>query len=405
MPPVESGMSAITREKLQQAVGLVSASDADVWLTFVRETALGGDPVLPLILEGGLTWQSALIVTSAGRKIAVLGNYDVDPLLQSGDWDEVVPYVQGIKAPLLDVLDKHVPAGGKIAVNYSTDDVKADGLSHGMFLLLESYLAGTRFASHLVSAEEIVMSLRGVKTPAEVASMRSAIQETDLLFEDIAAFAKIGTTERAVYEMVHEKIKSRNLGFSWDPAGDPIVNSGPNSMIGHGIASSKITLEPGHVLHIDLGVIKNGYSSDIQRCWYVGEAGESIPEDVLKVVESVNGAISAGAAVLKPGALGHEVDAAARSYLVSCGYDEYLHAFGHQVGRVAHDGGAILGPKWERYGSTPSIPIKKGEVYTLELGVIMENRGYLGLEEMVVVTDDGCEWLTNRQLEIKIIGS
>jgi len=98
------------------------------------------------------------------------------------------------------------------------------------------------------------------------------------------------------------------------------------------------------------------------------------------------------------------VDAAARSYLVGCGYDEYLHAFGHQVGRVAHDGGAILGPKWERYGTTPSIPIKTGEVYTLELGVITENRGYLGLEEMVLVTETGVEWLTNRQLTLPTIG-
>ena len=397
-------MSAITREKLQQAVELVSASEVDVWLTFVRETAMGGDPVLPLILEGGLTWQSALLVTATGRKVAVLGNYDADPLKESGDWDDIVPYVQGIKAPLIDQLEKLVPEGGKIAVNYSTNDVKADGLSHGMYLLLENYLAGTRFASSLVSAEPIVMALRGVKTPAEVAAMRTAIVETDRLFEEIAAFAKIGTTERSVYDMVHEKIKERGLGFAWDSAGDPIVNSGPNSMIGHGIPSAKISLEPGHIFHIDLGVIKDGYSSDIQRCWYVSEPGGEIPQDVAKVVKSVTGAISAGAAVLKPGVLGHEVDAAARSYLVGCGYDEYLHAFGHQVGRVAHDGGAVLGPMWERYGSTPSIPIKKGEVYTLELGVITGSRGYLGLEEMVIVTDNGCEWLTKRQTEISVIG-
>ncbi len=240
-------MASITGEKLAQAAELVSESEVAVWLTFVRETAMGGDAVLPLILHGGLTWQSALIVTAAGRKIAVVGNYDADPLRLSGDWDEIVPYVQGIRAPLLDVLEKHVPRGCKIAVNYSPNDVKADGLSHGMFLLLKEYLAGTRFDHSLVSAESIVMSLRGVKTPAEVQCMRTAIQETDRLFCEIGQFAKIGTTELAIHEMVHERIKARGLGFAWDSLGDPIVNSGPDSMIGHGLPKPNISKQPGHI--------------------------------------------------------------------------------------------------------------------------------------------------------------
>ena len=136
----------------------------------------------------------------------------------------------------------------------------------------------------------------------------------------------------------------------------------------------------------------------------MSDTESTIPRDVAKAFEAVRGALTAGAKALRPGALGFEVDAAARSFLVEAGYDEYLHALGHQVGRVAHDGGAILGPKWERYGSTPIIPVKAGEVYTLELGVIVPGRGYLGLEEMVVVTDDGCEWLSKRQLVLPIIG-
>src|SRR5690242_2930204 len=75
----------LTTEKLSQAQRLVAEAGVDVWVTFVRETAEGGDPVLPLILEGGLTWQSALMVTRDGRRIAILGNYDADPLKASGD--------------------------------------------------------------------------------------------------------------------------------------------------------------------------------------------------------------------------------------------------------------------------------------------------------------------------------
>jgi Xaa-Pro dipeptidase len=398
-------MAALTGAKLAQAQRLVSDAGVDVWLTFVRETAEGGDPVLPLILDGGLTWQSALLVTRKGERVAIVGNYDADPLKASGDWTEVVPYVQGIRQPLLDTLDRVCGPDPKIAVNFSTNDVKADGLSHGMYLLLERYLAGTRFEGTLVSAESIVMALRSQKTPEEVARMRRAIAETDVLFDEIGAFARIGVTEREVYDHVQGLIRDRGFGFAWDPAGDPIVNSGPHSMIGHGIPSETIKIEPGHVFHVDLGIIVDGYSSDIQRCWYVPESRESgLPPDVVRAAEAVNGAITAGAQILKPGVEGWQVDKAARDFLVSAGYEEYMHALGHQVGRVAHDGGAILGPKWERYGRTPMMPVQKDQVYTLELGVILPDRGYLGIEEMVVVTDTGCEFLSNRQMEIRLLG-
>lgn len=176
-------------------------------------------------------------------------------------------------------------------------------------------------------------------------------------------------------------------------------------MIGHGLPSDGISLEPGHIFHIDLGIVVEEYSSDIQRCWYVGGEGEAtLPDDVQKAFKAVLGAIDAGAAALKPGAMGWEVDAAARAFLVSQGFDEYMHAFGHQVGRVAHDGGVTLGPQWERYGKSPSKKVQANEVYTLELGVIMPTRGYLGLEEMVLVTDSGLQWLTHRQVDLPFLG-
>jgi Xaa-Pro aminopeptidase len=288
----------------------------------------------------------------------------------------------------------------KIGLNYSANDVKADGLTHGMFLLLQDYLREANVV--FVSAEELAMSLRGQKAAEEVRRMREAIRETDVLFEDIAAFACKGRpSERAIYHHVHTLIRSRGLGFSWDSAGDPIVNSGPDSMIGHGVPSDSIFVEEGHVFHVDLGVEKDGYCSDMQRCWYVGQ---TVPEDVQRGLDAVNRAISAAADALKPGVAGYVVDEAARQSIVASGYEEYLHAVGHQVGRSAHDGGTVLGPRWERYGSTPYREVQEREVYTLELGVVLPGRGYLGLEEMVQVTSSGVEWLSDRQLEMPTLG-
>ncbi|MCH8274635.1 MAG: aminopeptidase P family protein [Armatimonadetes bacterium] len=409
-------MHGITAEKIRQAQALVKDSGVDLWLTFVRETSDGGDPVLPLLIEGGLTWQSALIIAKTGERVAIVGNYDAEPLEASGDWDEVVPYDEGIRGPLLETLERLIPAEHswpKIAVNFSTSDPKADGLSHGMYLLLQEYLDETRFEGRLVSGEDIAGALRSQKTPTEIARTRAAIAETGRIFSEVRRHAKTGMTERALYDFIQRLIEERGMGYAWDKHGDPIVNTGPDSMIGHGVPSAKIKIEPGHILHIDLGVQKDGYCSDIQRCWLVPGAiddsrlaiddSESLPEDVSRAFDAVTGAISAGAEALKPGALGWRVDEAARSFLKETGFPEYRHATGHQVGRTAHDGGALLGPKWDRYGRTPYMKVQENQVFTLELGVMVEGRGYLGIEEMVLVTEDGCEWLTERQLELPVL--
>jgi Xaa-Pro dipeptidase len=148
---------------------------------------------------------------------------------------------------------------------------------------------------------------------------------------------------------------------------------------------------------VDLGVTVGGYSSDIQRCWFIGS---DVPEPVQSAFDTVREAIKAGFRALRPGVRGYEVDQEARSMIVAAGYPEYMHALGHQVGRVAHDGGGLLGPRWARYGDRPDVPVCEGQVYTLELGVSVPEHGYLGLEEMVLVTSTGAEWISERQTAI-----
>jgi len=400
----------LTREKLAQAALLVGPAGADAWLVWVRETAEGADPVLPLIVESGFVWQAALLVGAGGRRVAVVGNYDADPLRDSGDWDEVVPYVQGIRGELLAALERIVPAdrpAPRLAVDWSLDDPKADGLSHGMYLQLEETLRGTRFAGSLVSAEPIVSRLRSRKTPEEIARIREAIDRTDELFADLAGFLAPGRTERQIFDYLQARVVERGLGFSWDRGGDPIVNSGPDSMIGHGVPSERIEVAPEHIVHVDFGILARGYASDLQRCWYMAEEGassaEGLPEDVARAFAAVHGAITAGFDALRPGVEGWRVDAAARAHLTGAGYPEYLHALGHQVGRMAHDGGGVLAPRWERYGRMPEVPVEPDQVYTLELGVTVEGRGYLGLEEMVQVTERGAHWLSRRQDRLPVL--
>jgi Xaa-Pro aminopeptidase len=157
---------------------------------------------------------------------------------------------------------------------------------------------------------------------------------------------------------------------------------------------------------MDFGVRQAGFCSDIQRMWYFLDEGETqAPPDVQRAFTAVRSAILAAAQVLKPGAVGWEVDKAARSMLVKAGYPEYAHATGHQLGRTSHDGSTILGPRWERYGQTPYGIVEAGNVFTLELGVRVPDRGYVGLEEDVVVTSRGIEWLTRPQVELILVKS
>ena len=124
-----------------------------MWLTFVRETTSGGDPILPLIYGLDLTWQSALILSKSGVRIAIVGRLEAEAARRTNAYDEIIQYDQSIQPELLRVLERLDPQ--QIAINYSVDDVHADGLSYGMYQLLCRYLEGTPYLSRLVSAEKL----------------------------------------------------------------------------------------------------------------------------------------------------------------------------------------------------------------------------------------------------------
>lgn len=390
----------LIQEKLAQAAAILDELNVDAWLTFVRETSLQPDPALELIADIDVTWKTAFIVSRSGRHVCIIGHFDAENARNLGLY-QVIDYHQGISQPLREALAKLDPA--QIAINYSENDVAADGLSLGMYRSLQVMLAGTPYADRLISAEKIIAALRGRKSQAEIERVRQAVATTETLFDEVEEFVRPGMTQREIAEFVHGRIDSLGLGYAWPKPFNPIVTCGPESASGHA-APGDVALQKGHTLHMDLGVRQNDYCSDIQRMWYVLDDGETAaPPEVQRAFEVVLGAIKAGEAALRPGVPGWQVDAAARAHIVENGYPEYMHAFGHLLGRVAHDGATVLGPRWERYAGICDLPVEVGNIFTLELHVIVPERGMMSLEEDVLVTADGVEYLSAPQTSLRYI--
>ncbi len=391
----------LVQEKLAQATDILNELNIDVWLTFVRETTLSPDPALELIANVDVTWKSAFLVTRTGHHVAILGHFDAENVRTLQAYDEVVDYHQGISQPLRDVLEKLNPA--TIAINYSEGDVAADGLSLGMYRSLLAILDGTPYADRLISAEQIIAAVRGRKSAEEIERVRTAVLTTEQLFDDVEQFAKPGMTQREIADFVRGRIDDMGLDYAWPKPFNPIVTCGPDSAGGHA-APGDVVLQKGHTLHMDLGIKQNDYCSDIQRMWYVLDEGETeAPPEVQHAFDVVLGAIQAGEKALIPGTPGWQVDAVARAFIVDNGYPEYMHAFGHLLGRVAHDGATVLGPQWERYAGICELPVEVGNIFTLELHVVVPERGMVSLEEDVLVTESGVEYLSVPQTKLRFI--
>lgn len=393
--------AALIKEKVAQAIGILDEYGIDCWITFVRESGMMRDPMMDFLCPADMTWHSAFIVTRSGETHAIVGQMEKQTVDEMEVWGRVTGYVEGIKGELLSYLKALDPAS--IAVNYSRTSEVCDGLTHGMYLLLEEMLAEIGFQGRLVSAEKVASSLKARKTATELERMREAIGHTLDIFGMVTGFIRPGRTEKEIAAFMSGEAASRGLSFGWDPGHCPAVFTGPDTAGAHYQPTDR-KVERGHVLNMDFGLKVQEYTSDLQRTFYVLEDGETEePPEVRKGFETIVTAIELARQALKPGVQGVTVDAVAREHIVSQGYEEYPHGLGHQVGRFAHDGTALLGPAWEKYANKPFEAIEENMVFTIEPRLTVPGRGVVTIEEMVLVTPTGAEFLSEPQRELILI--
>jgi len=394
---------SLIKEKVGQAQDLLRKFNIDCWITFVRETSINGDPALDFLVNADLTWDSLIILSASGDSCAIVGQYDRKMVEDTGAYNEVIGYVEGMRKPFLDYMTRLAPR--RIGLNYSRDSVVCDGLTHGMYLTMVDLLSEIDLADRLSSAEEVVSALRERKTGAEIQNMRGAIRHTQEIFDLVRAHIRPGMTEEQIASFMRSEVKKRGLNLAWEPKVCPSVFSGPDTAGAHYKPTERI-VRPGHILNMDFGLKVNGYCSDLQRTFYVlGKDETAAPAEVQKGFDTIVASIEASRRAIRPGVEGSTVDAVAREMITEAGYEEFPHALGHQVGRFAHDGTAILGPPWEKYGKKPSLPLEEGMVFTIEPRLTVKGHGIATVEEMVLVTEGGADYLSTPQKELWLTSS
>ncbi len=384
----------IVKEKHELIPKIMKEKGIDCWLIFARETSVNPDPVMNQVIGGDVVWKSSFVFAFEGDKFtktAIVGDFDALAEERKGIWDVVIPYKEGISAPMKELFHRINPS--KVALNYSEDDPVSDGLSHGMFLKLTSILSDKK--DFFISAAPLIQAIRGRKTKTELELVTKACELTEEINHKMTKLIKTGMNETEIQNLFHNEMDKRNVIEAWQRVSCPAIDAGPDKEFGHVGPLPNSKTKNGHILHNDFGVKFSGYCSDLQRIWFFGSEDE-IPEELKHAFKTVHGAITKAAEYIKPGVTGFSVDKVARDYVKSQEYEEYAHALGHQLGTNAHDGGVLLGPLWERYGDIPKGVVEEGNIFTLELYVKTKNYGMVSLEEDIVVTQDGCRFLVPR---------
>ncbi len=388
-------------EKLPLIYQVIKENNVDAWLITGRETIMRSEPILPVLGDMDFIIATTLIFTNS-KCIAIVSPLDVEGYRLIKGIDEVIEYKTTMEETIKEVLKDLDPQ--RLALNFSNSDASSDGLTVGMKMMLDKVLASIDFKGELVSAFPIISKVRGMKTSSQIAKIKDCAIKADEYLRRVPSICHPGMTSIEIFNFLHEVAYADGYGMSWADSQCPSVMVDPNVPQGHG-GITDTPLVKGNVINIDYGVSKDGYCSDLQRMYYVLKDDETdAPESVKQAFYLVRDAIKAAKDFLRPGVTGFQVDQVARHMVVDNGYDSWNAALGHQVGHVTHDGGTILANRRPRYNRTELIdtPLDEGNVFTLEPGVMIPE-GRIGIEEDVVITKDGSEWLVEPQQELMLI--
>ena len=287
-----------------------------------------------------------------------------------------------------------VLAVDKIGYNKRLNDAIADfgvtalGYEENYLTVAELMGYEQNLNAKLVPFNNQINAFRGVKEDWELVLMRKAQAITDKAFAEVVTRLKAGMTELELQaELIYCLYKNGATGLSFDP----IVVSGPNTSLPHGVAGERVICE-GDFVTMDFGASYMGYCSDMTRTVAVGFA----TEEMVKVYNTVLEAQLAGLAISKAGVIGKDIDGAARKVITDAGYGAYFgHGYGHSLGLEVHEAPSP-NPRNEN-------PMPVGAVASAEPGIYLPGKFGVRIEDCCVFLENGIENLTKSPKNLMIV--
>jgi Xaa-Pro aminopeptidase len=287
--------------------------------------------------------------------------------------------VVGKRDLLADVASRvgDVAAGGAIGV-------EADSLTLARHARLQELLGGLATEP----TRGVVEALRVIKDRDEVDAMRRAAQAVDQALETVLAQGIVGRAERDVAFALHGAMLEAG---ATEPSFATIVASGPRGARPHHVPGPDV-IPPDTLVVIDLGAVVDGYCSDMTRTVATG----TLPARLEEIHRVCLDAQEAAVAAARGGMTAAELDAVARNRIAEGGYGEHFgHGLGHGVGMMIH----------ERPGVRPESAdaLEAGMAITIEPGIYLEGEGGVRIEDLVVLTDEGCEVLSRSPKALRTV--
>ena len=257
------------------------------------------------------------------------------------------------------------------------------------YLTAEEYFYyDEKLNAKLVPFHKPIYAFRATKEDWELELMRKAQAITDQTFSELCKIIQAGMTEKELEaELLYRLYKHGAEG----PSFDPIVVSGPNTSLPHGVPGER-KLEFGDFITMDFGCIYGGYCSDMTRTVALG----FVSEEMDKVYKTVLKAQLAGIAATKAGVAGRDIDGTARKVIADAGYGDYFgHGYGHSLGILIHEA--------PNANTRNDQPMPAGAVVSAEPGIYLPGKFGVRIEDVTVITETGCEVLTKSPKKLIIL--
>jgi len=262
--------------------------------------------------------------------------------------------------------------------------VEQNHLTMERFSQVKSMLSDTEFSD----AQEILANLRVIKDKQEYARLKQAAELADFGIKTGIEAINSNMSELEIIAKIEYELKKQGvqqMSFS------TMTLSGSKTASPHGTPSMK-KIEKGDLVLFDLGVVFEGYCSDITRT----VAYKSISSDQENIYNTVLEAETKAIQASQNGTAVGDIDLAARRQIEQAGYgDFFVHRVGHGIGIETHE--------YPSMHSQNKLELKNGMCYTVEPGIYVPGQGGVRIEDMIFMTDDGAETLTKFPKELQII--